>query len=318
MPKRKPLGSTSKPKQPSTSKPRTAISKPKRKVEALAAPKVMPIPEDVIDLCDDTNQDTGFAQLLAIKTVIKILDNVLDNPSEEKYQRLRKSNESLQSRVLAHPGGVDMLLAAGFVDDGQFFVLRHLTSRTQGARDTLRAVVMMNTSRNDGSEHEEEERPSVRQRTQASTSAANPLVSPERYMPPPESQNMTLQDSEIVQVQAPALAQVRSCRSAIPSVGLRAMLDSGNRGNTLISASTAESLGIYNPSVLPLKFVQAKGVGGNVIRMPVVSMVLTLRDRAFSLDVGVHPDDFGRDHVVLIGRDVLVPLTAAGFRLAVS
>ena len=57
----RPLGSKNKPKLPGTTTPRTPIRKPKRKVAALAAPRTMPIAEDVIDLCVDSHEETGYA-----------------------------------------------------------------------------------------------------------------------------------------------------------------------------------------------------------------------------------------------------------------
>eukprot|EP01039_Chlorochromonas_danica_P007600 gene7600-8400_t len=46
--------------------------------------------------------------------LIKILDNLLAHPGDEKFSTLKKSNASLQRHLFAYPGGPQILLALGF------------------------------------------------------------------------------------------------------------------------------------------------------------------------------------------------------------
>lgn len=50
----------------------------------------------------------------AIETAMKICSNVINNPSEAKYRRLPAANAGLNSKLLAQPGGRELLLAVGF------------------------------------------------------------------------------------------------------------------------------------------------------------------------------------------------------------
>jgi hypothetical protein len=50
----------------------------------------------------------------AASTVLTILGNVLADPAHEKFRRVRLQNAAFQSKVVAVPGAVDMLHAAGF------------------------------------------------------------------------------------------------------------------------------------------------------------------------------------------------------------
>ena len=50
----------------------------------------------------------------AAKTVLKLLQNVISNPGNEKYRTVRLANKKIQSKVIRVPGAVHLLLAAGF------------------------------------------------------------------------------------------------------------------------------------------------------------------------------------------------------------
>ncbi len=50
----------------------------------------------------------------AASTLLKILSNILQDPSEPKYRSLKVENAAIKSKVLACPGGREMLLASGF------------------------------------------------------------------------------------------------------------------------------------------------------------------------------------------------------------
>ena len=60
-----------------------------------------------------TQQDDATA-LAAIETATKLVNNILQNPSEPKYRRVRSNNPSISKKLLHCPGGQDLMLALGF------------------------------------------------------------------------------------------------------------------------------------------------------------------------------------------------------------
>ena len=42
------------------------------------------------------------------------VSNILENPDEDKFKQLKKSNAALQRRLLSKPGGEELLLNLGF------------------------------------------------------------------------------------------------------------------------------------------------------------------------------------------------------------
>ena len=59
--------------------------------------------------------------MTAVTTLEKILSNIIGNPMEEKYRRVKINNAAFQKRLGGLPGGDDAMKAAGFatdVDDG--------------------------------------------------------------------------------------------------------------------------------------------------------------------------------------------------------
>ena len=60
-----------------------------------------------------THQDDPTA-LACIETALKLVNNVVQNPSEPKYRRIRSNNPAISKRLLRCPGGQDLLLALGF------------------------------------------------------------------------------------------------------------------------------------------------------------------------------------------------------------
>ena len=55
------------------------------------------------------------ATATCIKTLQKLLSDIVMYPHEDEYRHVRLSNETIQQHVLQHPGGLDALEAAGFV-----------------------------------------------------------------------------------------------------------------------------------------------------------------------------------------------------------
>ncbi|KAG7379985.1 hypothetical protein PHYPSEUDO_007894 [Phytophthora pseudosyringae] len=64
--------------------------------------------------------------IAAAETLIKMLTNVVKNPQEEKFRKIRLSNAAIQSKVVAVPGAVDILAEAGFSRmelDGEVYLM---------------------------------------------------------------------------------------------------------------------------------------------------------------------------------------------------
>ena len=57
-----------------------------------------------------TQQDDPTA-LAAIETVSKLVNNIVSNPMEPKYRKIRSNNPTFSKKVLRCPGGQDLLLA---------------------------------------------------------------------------------------------------------------------------------------------------------------------------------------------------------------
>lgn len=51
-----------------------------------------------------------------VETLCKYLENIVTYPEEEKYQKIRMSNRAFRDRVLPIEGAMELLLAAGFVE----------------------------------------------------------------------------------------------------------------------------------------------------------------------------------------------------------
>lgn len=60
-----------------------------------------------------TQQDDPTA-LAAIETASKLVNNIVSNPMEPKYRKIRSNNPTFSKKVLRCPGGQDLLLALGF------------------------------------------------------------------------------------------------------------------------------------------------------------------------------------------------------------
>jgi hypothetical protein len=60
----------------------------------------------------------------ALSTASKLLNNIIQNPMEEKYRSIKKSNAAFNKRLGGVNGGEALLLSAGFVLEEDVFVLR--------------------------------------------------------------------------------------------------------------------------------------------------------------------------------------------------
>lgn len=60
-----------------------------------------------------SQQDDATA-LGALETAAKIVNNILQNPADPKFRRLRSNNALVSKKLLRVPGGQDLLLSLGF------------------------------------------------------------------------------------------------------------------------------------------------------------------------------------------------------------
>ncbi|DAZ93713.1 TPA: hypothetical protein N0F65_009639 [Lagenidium giganteum] len=64
--------------------------------------------------------------ITACETMLKMLSNILTQPCEDKFRKIRLSNASIQTKLVAVPGAVELLKEAGFVQtavDGDEFLI---------------------------------------------------------------------------------------------------------------------------------------------------------------------------------------------------
>ncbi|GAB5361881.1 hypothetical protein AAMO2058_000751100 [Amorphochlora amoebiformis] len=83
-------------------------------------------PEEVLKLIRDSN---SFLQVSRVITTLKVLmGNIVNDPGEKTYRRIRKSNKHIQSELLQYKGGEEFLLSIGFR-------LRRILINTEGPTD---------------------------------------------------------------------------------------------------------------------------------------------------------------------------------------
>lgn len=51
---------------------------------------------------------------VCIDTLFKVINNVIQFPSEPKYRKLPKKKEGIRTKILAYPNAVEFLKIAGF------------------------------------------------------------------------------------------------------------------------------------------------------------------------------------------------------------
>ena len=72
--------------------------------------------EEVLAAIRDLGDNGPGVSVKALSTVAKLLTNIVNNPNEAKYRRLKLSNAALNSKVISVVGGVALLEAVGFLD----------------------------------------------------------------------------------------------------------------------------------------------------------------------------------------------------------
>lgn len=64
----------------------------------------------------------------AAKLLLKFADNVINNPTEPKYRKIRLGNPTVESKLLPVVGALECLFEMGFIEDGEFLTLPPNTS----------------------------------------------------------------------------------------------------------------------------------------------------------------------------------------------
>mmetsp|Transcript_69561 Transcript_69561/g.148793 ORF Transcript_69561/g.148793 Transcript_69561/m.148793 type:complete len:149 (-) Transcript_69561:60-506(-) len=81
------------------------------------------------------------AQEACYGVLLKLLDNVVKSPDEPKFRSIRRGNAAIKAKVLDCPGGAALLMAAGFLEEPETYVLpaEAPVEVLEGALDSLRA-----------------------------------------------------------------------------------------------------------------------------------------------------------------------------------
>ena len=133
---------------------------------------------------------------------------------------------------------------------------------------------------------------------------------PTRHVPQPETRNMTLKLRETVQVRVARDGKYDMMEAL-------ALVDTGNLAKTLIDKGFATQHALYDPaSGLGREFMTMRGVTGEPLSIPVVSLFLRIRGEELTVKAGVH--DLQKQPPFLLGMDVLRPLFQRGFQLAAA
>ncbi|XP_061174009.1 peptide-N(4)-(N-acetyl-beta-glucosaminyl)asparagine amidase-like [Saccostrea echinata] len=74
----------------------------------------------------EENSEQQF--LDAAKLLTKFADNIINNPNESKYRKIRLGNPTVESKLLPVVGALECLFEMGFVEDGEFLTLPQNTS----------------------------------------------------------------------------------------------------------------------------------------------------------------------------------------------
>lgn len=81
------------------------------------------------------------AVLACLTTIGKVLGNVVDQPLEDKFRKIKLGNKAVRERILSVAGGVEVLVAAGFAhadgDEGEGDILVHAKSGENQVRVTF-------------------------------------------------------------------------------------------------------------------------------------------------------------------------------------
>ncbi|XP_071167809.1 peptide-N(4)-(N-acetyl-beta-glucosaminyl)asparagine amidase-like [Mytilus edulis] len=95
-----------------------------------------PTPSSIISLSTENPKD-DFVQ--AAKIILKFADNILSNPNEEKYRKIRLGNPTVETKLLPIVGALECIFEMGFQEDGEYLTLPRTSpiSQVKTIRDSL-------------------------------------------------------------------------------------------------------------------------------------------------------------------------------------
>jgi hypothetical protein len=59
----------------------------------------------------------------SLSTILKIISNIIKNPYEEKYRKIKTSNKLIQLKIVSVSGALEVLVATGFAPMGEEYVM---------------------------------------------------------------------------------------------------------------------------------------------------------------------------------------------------
>jgi hypothetical protein len=75
------------------------------------------------DIVNNQNKGNDKAVLDGLNILVKLANNVLNNPKEEKFRTIKKSNKAIQAKLLSIKDVDEVIKAMGFTDvDEEHFV----------------------------------------------------------------------------------------------------------------------------------------------------------------------------------------------------
>ncbi|KAK9933190.1 hypothetical protein M0R45_020394 [Rubus argutus] len=112
------------PEDPSTTKPSATVVEEKMSLPVRPATKAEQMRECLRSLKQNHKEDDAKVKR-AFQTLLTFVGNVVKNPDEEKFRKIRLTNQSFQDRVGSLRGGTEFLQLCGFekIEGGEFLFL---------------------------------------------------------------------------------------------------------------------------------------------------------------------------------------------------
>lgn len=108
-----------------------------------------------VALLDENRTDPLVA---GVQLAIRVLENILKSPDEQKYRQLRIANPKVKDVLWTLRGGRVALLAAGFVESGETVVMEEAdVPRIEGVVDALKQLLVARAERDEAAKKESQE-----------------------------------------------------------------------------------------------------------------------------------------------------------------
>lgn len=114
------------PEDPSVAKPSSPVVEEKKSSLPIRPATKAEQMRECLRLLKQNHKDDDAKVKKAFQTLLTFAGNVVKNPDEEKFRKIRLSNQSFQERVGALKGGIEFLELCGFekIEGGEFLFLR--------------------------------------------------------------------------------------------------------------------------------------------------------------------------------------------------